>query len=190
LTKCKDYRYNNLCLFGVIIVFISLKELEQKANVVHFDEIVDVSDVLKERNDVLDVGPLHVSLQAQHIEEAAEVTGQLSIYVEQPCARCLDPVKQTLIIPFHETFVHAADESEMDSEDEDEDIHFVTNDKIELMPYLVENVLLDLPYVPLCDEACLGLCPICGTNRNDHACGCNQDKVDPRLAGLADFFKE
>jgi uncharacterized protein len=189
LTKCRYYRYNNLCLFGVIFVFIRLKELAKKANAVHFDEIVDLSDALKESNDILSSGPLHISLQAVHEEEAAIVTGQLSIDVEQPCSRCLNPVKQTLVIPFHETFARAADESETVNE-EDEDTRFVTDDKIELLPYVMENVMLALPYIPLCDENCLGLCSVCGGDRNLQNCDCNRQKMDPRLAGLADFFKQ
>ncbi|MFE5319642.1 YceD family protein [Paenibacillus sp. NPDC056579] len=169
-------------------MFIRLKELANKADTVHFDETVDLTDVLKNRTDLLSFGPLQVQLQARHDDGAAEVTGVLSIDVEQPCSRCLEPVKQRLEIPFHETFALAADESEPD--DEDEDIHFVTDEKIELMPYLIENVLVALPYVPLCQEECQGLCPVCGTNRNEHACGCKQDTTDPRLAGLADFFKQ
>jgi uncharacterized protein len=188
LTKCRYSRYNNLCLFGVIIVFIRLKELAQKADAVHFDETVDLSDALKESNDILDASPLHVSLKALHQDEVAEVTGQLSIDVEQPCSRCLNPVKQKLVIPFHETFARAADESE--SDDEDEETHYVKDDKIELLPYLIENVMMALPYVPLCDEECLGLCPVCGVDRNVQACNCNRTSIDPRLAGLADFFKE
>ncbi|NHN28424.1 YceD family protein [Paenibacillus agricola] len=169
-------------------MFIRLKELAQKANTVHFDETVDLSDALKESNGLLNAGPLHISLQALGKEEVAIVTGQLSVDVEQPCSRCLNPVKQTLVIPFHETFARAADESETD--DEDEETLFVTDDKIELLPYVMENVMLALPYIPLCDENCLGLCSVCGVDRNLQSCDCNRTKMDPRLAGLADFFKQ
>ncbi|MFH5183080.1 YceD family protein [Paenibacillus sp. TAB 01] len=172
----------------MILLFIRLKELAKKANTVHINETIDLTDVLKNRKDLLSFGPLQVNLQARPLEEGkAEVTGELGIDVEQECSRCLNPVKQRLEIPFHETFALAADESEPD--DEDDDTHYVTDEKIELMPYLIENVLLDLPFVPLCDENCQGLCPTCGTNRNESSCECKNDKVDPRLAGLADFFK-
>ncbi|MDF2964138.1 MAG: hypothetical protein K0S39_5873, partial [Paenibacillus sp.] len=99
-------------------MFIRLRELAQKANTVHIDEVVDLTDVLKQRNDLLGFGPLHVKLQAHYVDEAAEVTGELIIDVEQPCSRCLVPVKQKLEIPFRETFARAADESKPDDEDE------------------------------------------------------------------------
>ncbi|TDF98267.1 YceD family protein [Paenibacillus piri] len=175
-------------------MIIRLKELARKANTVHIDEVVDLTDVFKQRNDLLGFGPLHVKLQARYHDGAAEVTGELNIEAEQPCSRCLTPVKQKLDIPFHETFARAADGSKPEDEDgyvsrEDEDIHYVTDEKIELLPYVIENVVLALPFVPLCVEDCQGLCPVCGKNRNEQACGCKQDKTDPRLAGLADFFK-
>ncbi|MCS7459493.1 YceD family protein [Paenibacillus doosanensis] len=170
-------------------MFIRLKELAKTTNSVAIDETIDLSDVLKHRTDLLGFGQVEAHLSARHTgENAAEVTGSLEIDVEQPCSRCLEPVKQRLDIPFHETFALAADESE--PEDEDEDIHFVTDEKIELMPYVIENVLVALPYAPLCEEECKGLCPVCGSNRNMHECGCKQDTTDPRLAGLADFFKQ
>jgi uncharacterized protein len=38
--------------------------------------------------------------------------------------------------------------------------------------------------VPLCDEACLGLCPSCGANRNDDPCHCGSESRDPRWDAL------
>ncbi|PZE22495.1 YceD family protein [Paenibacillus xerothermodurans] len=171
-------------------MLIQLKELAKKGETVHIDETIDLTDVLQHRSDVLSFGPLHVHLHARYMTEddVAEVGGQLVVDVEQPCARCLTPVKQTLEIPFDETFALVADESE--PEDEEDETHFVTDEKIDLKPFVVENVLLALPFVPLCDEACQGLCPTCGANRNQQACDCKHEKIDPRLAGLADFFKE
>jgi uncharacterized protein len=37
---------------------------------------------------------------------------------------------------------------------------------------------------PLCQEACRGLCPECGTNLNSGACSCTSTWEDPRLAPL------
>ncbi|WP_369128232.1 YceD family protein [Paenibacillus larvae] len=70
------------------------------------------------------------------------------------------------------------------------DIHPAGEDYIDLSPYILENVMVSLPYAPLCKEACKGLCPNCGTNLNHQQCGCETDKIDPRLAGLADFFEK
>jgi uncharacterized protein len=43
---------------------------------------------------------------------------------------------------------------------------------------------------PLCREACLGLCPVCGTNRNRDTCSCENEWTDPRLEPLRRLRKD
>ena len=50
------------------------------------------------------------------------------------------------------------------------------------------DLLLALPTKHLCREDCRGLCPHCGKNLNEGLCGCREDKVDPRLAVLAQLM--
>lgn len=54
-----------------------------------------------------------------------------------------------------------------------------------------EDLLLEIPGYPLCDPACKGLCPRCGKNLNDGACGCPppSDGGEGRWAAL-DGWKE
>jgi uncharacterized protein len=47
-----------------------------------------------------------------------------------------------------------------------------------------EALILSLEMKPLCSETCRGLCPICGTNRNERSCNCKQEDIDPRWEGL------
>jgi uncharacterized protein len=47
-----------------------------------------------------------------------------------------------------------------------------------------EQFYLAAPMKPLCDAACQGLCPACGTNLNRGTCECRRDWVDPRFAVL------
>lgn len=190
LTKSNGYRYNNLCLFGVILVFIHLKDLSAK-RAVRLEGTMDLHGALPVSGSLQAFGPLKVELDAHDVGGTAVVTGKLAIEVELSCSRCLNPVHESLTIPYHETFVKGEEPEESESEDDEAaEAIYVPEDRIELKPYLVESVLLHLPFVPLCSETCEGLCPVCGGNRNEQACGCKQDKVDPRLAGLADFFKD
>ena len=45
---------------------------------------------------------------------------------------------------------------------------------------------METPYVVLCKEDCLGLCPVCGANLNEEDCGhaaqLEQQREDERLA--------
>ncbi|MOA30578.1 hypothetical protein D3C78_1516790 [compost metagenome] len=73
--------------------------------------------------------------------------------------------------------------------DEDEDLQIVTEDRVDLRPYVEESFLLSLPYSAVCSDSCKGLCPNCGTDLNVEQCSCDTEVIDPRLAGLKDFFK-
>ena len=47
-----------------------------------------------------------------------------------------------------------------------------------------EEFIQSLPQFPLCRKDCAGLCPHCGHNLNQGACGCKLEKADPRLEKL------
>ncbi len=152
----------------------------------------DLTDVLPKDGSLTGYGPLSVQLEARDVDGAAVVEGNLELDVELSCSRCLTAVHDHVEIPFHETFVKGEENAaeEPDEEDEDaDDVLYVSGDRIELKPFLAESVMFSLPYIPLCKEDCKGLCPSCGTDRNERECGCRTDKIDPRLAGLADLFK-
>lgn len=173
-------------MFGVIIMMLSIKELKQKGHPVALSGTFDLSRILADREDIKAVGPLEATLTAEMREGLAEVEGMLKLPVEMPCSRCLQPIKETIDVPFLERF--ASRPEAVPKEDQDE-VHVIPEDHIKLDPYVEEAVWLALPLAPVCREDCEGLCPDCGTNRNNGACGCNSEKIDPRLAGLADFFK-
>ncbi|MCZ8520101.1 MULTISPECIES: YceD family protein [Paenibacillus] len=172
-------------------MFFHMKDLAAKGAIV-LEGTEDLTGILPTTGSLQKFGPLEVRLEAVDKQGAAEVSGDLHIDVEQSCSRCLAPVHQHITAHFHETFVKGQEpeESEENDDDETDAVIYVSEDRVDLKPLLAEGVMLALPYVPLCSENCQGLCPVCGTDRNVEACGCKQDKVDPRLAGLADFFKQ
>ncbi len=102
------------------------------------------------------------------------------------CARCLEQVEEKLEIPVE---LDAFEQDKM-PEDPQEDPVCITDSKIDLLPIVYEALLVNLPTRVLCKEDCRGLCPDCGVNLNRFNCDCAKKKVDPRLEGLMDFFKE
>jgi uncharacterized protein len=63
-------------------------------------------------------------------------------------------------------------------------------DEIDLEPMVRDALAPTIPSVPLCDDACLGLCPACGADRNVATCACRQETTDPRWATLAEITFE
>lgn len=52
-------------------------------------------------------------------------------------------------------------------------------------PILREQLQLNIPMKPVCRTDCQGLCPVCGVDRNQDGCSCEETTVDPRWAALA-----
>lgn len=147
--------------------------------------------------DIRQIGPLHLSGQAELIVEHRgprefvediRLRASFNGSFEQLCARCLEPVQQPLSGTFDLIFrpggVDAESGERAITEDETE-IGYYEQSGLLLEDAVREQVLLTLPGRSLCNEDCKGLCPHCGVNRNVTACTCVEKPIDPRLAGLA-----
>ncbi len=109
--------------------------------------------------------------------EELYVRATVKAAVRVECARCLD----TLDLPLESTFaalyapVPAAEEDESRSQREASEsqrvLHY-TGGVVDLGEQIIEALALAAPMKPLCREDCKGLCPQCGRNLNDGACGC------------------
>lgn len=167
-----------------------VKETMSKGLKMTVDETIDVSTLFQGRNDVVNTGPLHVSLQVAGNEGAITVSGNLTIDWQLACSRCLEPVKEHTIIPFFEKFEPASESDKAVGYEKEGDVIAVKEENLDLKPYVEEALQLYMPFAPLCSDDCKGLCQTCGQNLNDHKCGCSTDRIDPRLAVLKDLFKE
>ena len=70
---------------------------------------------------------------------------------------------------------------------EDIDIEFLDKEYIELGDVVKEQLYLKIPFQPLCDEACKGLCSTCGQNQNTQPCQCFRLRTGPLAKGLRDL---
>jgi uncharacterized protein len=145
-------------------------------------------------------GTVDVDLYADggHVFASGRVKG----WVEVACSRCVGPVKiavdepvKVTFMPRHELAALEADEpaepakADASAEEgpevaaEDLDVFPYDGEKIDLAPLVREQLILAVPFAPLCREDCAGLCPQCGADRNAQACGCEKPS-DPRFAAL------
>jgi len=113
--------------------------------------------------------------------------GTVSGDMRSTCVRCLEEAKLPVSIPLLTTFVEASDEDE-EEEDANDDVDVATfdGDEIDLAPEIRDQLILALPLHPVCREDCRGLCPVCGVNRNQKTCTCEEkarESASP-LAGL------
>lgn len=168
-----------------------MQEMMSKGLKATINEQLDMSYLFKGRQDVYRTEPLRVSLTVVGHEDFIAVDGELSIDMELACSRCLDSTKAHIVIPLSEKFkqVDSVEETDED-EDKDDDFIEVAGERLNLLPVVEESLLLFMPFAPLCDNECRGLCPNCGQNLNERKCSCSTEKIDPRFAALKDLFKE
>jgi uncharacterized protein len=144
-------------------------------------------------------GPAHVEARLEKLGRRVRVEGEATAELAGACKRCLAPLSVDVPVEFDLTLVPADDRDEDDAPElEGHDNgpkggSFSANDAeeetysgkvIDLDPIVREQILLELPEYPVCDEQCKGLCPVCGANLNDRECGCDRHVPDPRWAGL------
>jgi uncharacterized protein len=122
----------------------------------------------------------------------AELNARLGVTVPLLCSRCLETFPWDVRTDFAwRVLRHDPDAASRDAEADDEaSILVAPEGKIGLADLASEQLYLNLPLKPICNPACKGLCPACGTNRNLGACGCVTDDVDPRLAPLLPFKRK
>ncbi|MCS3878613.1 uncharacterized protein M2359_002242 [Gordonia amarae] len=132
-----------------------------------------------------------VDLRLESVSEGVLVTGTVCGETAGQCSRCLEPVEGTVHVFLTELFAYPDSETEQTTDEED--VHRIVDEQIDLEQSIIDGVAMELPMSPLCSEDCPGLCPQCGVRLAiadpDHS----HDVIDPRWAGLAaklDTLKE
>src|SRR6266542_3491708 len=120
------------------------------------------------------------------------VDGTSKFTADLACSRCLEPYPFASSSTFHLRFrprpeLPQQEEEEIEIAPEDLDVEFYTERSISLRELALEQIQLSIPMKPLCNEACLGLCPQCGVNRNRETCACESSMVDERWGALREI---
>jgi uncharacterized protein len=122
--------------------------------------------------------PIVVDVVLERVPDGVVIHGSVTATYRASCSRCLEPVEQTVTVPVRELF---------ESQPLEGETYPLQGEEIDLELPVRDSVLLDLPPAPLCREDCAGLCPVCGANRNETACECDDTVADPRWDALRDL---
>ncbi len=123
---------------------------------------------------------LSIHLRLESLHDGILVTGEVDAVVEGECVRCLTEVRKNVEVEFQELFAYSFDEA-FD--------YAVHDDHVNLEPLVRDAVVLALPFQPVCQEDCPGLCPECGVRLLDNPGHEHEAPIDARwgaLAGLAE----
>lgn len=119
---------------------------------------------------------LALDVRLESLHDGILVSGWVDATAEGECVRCLIDVRLPVRVEFQELFAYSVDEA-FD--------YAVHEDFIDLEPLVRDAVVLSLPFQPVCQEDCLGLCPECGVRLLDNPGHEHEAPVDPRWAALA-----
>jgi uncharacterized protein len=99
-----------------------------------------------------------------------------------PCSRCLKEAVLDLTAE-EEEFVPTSDEGW----DERDLSPFIEDQVVDVAGLAREAIVLALPNLVLCDDACAGLCPTCGNDLNRGPCGCPPPEPSDRWGKLREL---
>lgn len=126
--------------------------------------------------------PLHLDGALESLVDGVLVRGALAIALTLTCARCLEPVEDVVTTDVAELY---ADPATTEDPAAIEEGFAIVDATIDLDALLRDAIAAAVPVAPRCRPDCAGLCPTCGTNRNDADCDCDDAVQDPRWQALA-----
>lgn len=126
---------------------------------------VDISEHRKEIVSGLNLVDADLDLSFYIAGETVVLKFTGTFTVDSLCDRCIEPVEITVDI--NESYYVFPEDSKKDVD------YYYSGDSIELIEYIRDIVIMNMPDKILCSEDCKGLCANCGNNLNDRDCGCS-----------------
>lgn len=170
-------------------MFLGLKDLELRK--VRFDLTFLPGEIEFFDPKLWQAIPLHAKGEAElvdHTEGEIRIRGHLEVKMEAECDRCLErtsfPVDTSFDLLYKPQSEALSERPEAEVVGEELEVGFYDGSGVELRDVIREHVLLSLPMRKICSEACKGICPECGQNRNQAQCGCEVKATDDRWAAL------
>ncbi|MEN9343079.1 MAG: hypothetical protein RIR24_666 [Actinomycetota bacterium] len=118
---------------------------------------------------------IDLDLRLESVHEGILATGEVFGDAEGECSRCLEPLTVPVEVDFQELFAYSLT---------NEDDFVVQEEKINLEQAILDAVVLNLPFKPICSETCLGLCANCGERMADDPHHVHETEIDPRWSEL------
>ncbi|MFC5986299.1 YceD family protein [Marinicrinis lubricantis] len=168
---------------------INVRELSAKPIPQKIQTSIPLQNLVKDDKDIVKAEPLNLDLQAVAKEGVITVSGRCNADVDFICARTLVQFTEEIAFDVHLAFTtfqtHAM---------KDEDMEYIPGETFDLVPFLEEQFLLSLPFIPVCkevkDQEAQRLLEkyVRDPVEEEQASEASTNHIDPRLAGLKKFF--
>lgn len=128
-------------------------------------------------------------LELMRIDDGINVkVSNVEIKVSFRCSKCLKNYIQKIIIKMAERQFLLKEPTQVD---DPADLFLIDRKAltIDLTEGLRQEIILHFPSIPVCSKSCLGLCPVCGHNKNKEKCKCAIRQGPPENKPLSDLKK-
>lgn len=127
--------------------------------------------------------PIKYDITFQRERNKIKVVGKLKTTLMMSCVRCLEEYEMPIDSHFDVVLFPAAELDSVETSIKDDEVEYIfyNSNKIDLDKILSEQVNLSMPFNPVCQEDCLGLCTVCGANLNMDPCHCDQENSEVSL---------
>ncbi len=161
---------------------LEIKDLLKRKNFIKdIDEIFHCDSFLYNSEEIKFLSPIKAKGKVSVRENLVVLDIEASTTLELTCTRCLDRYNSDITLNIFEEY-------SQDTKQENPDVIIITEDYIDLLKVIKDNIIVSLPIKKLCKDNCKGLCQSCGVNLNHEQCSCFKDDVDIRMAKLKDLF--
>jgi uncharacterized protein len=140
------------------------------------------------RHEVISASPLGVKGEIINSKGVLKIEYQYFGSLSFKCGRCLEEIEFDITDIISRRLVNE-DFVDEDQTDMVEDIYYIESAELDLGDFIENEIFVAIPLQILCKEDCKGLCSSCGANQNFGSCNCKDEKIDPRLEELQNFFK-
>jgi uncharacterized protein len=133
--------------------------------------------------------PICLRLRFTQSGRMVEVAGHIRATLDLTCGCCLGVFEYELAEDFALTFVPEMEPADpaLEQELEPDELGLIpySEDRLELLIPVQEQLLLVVPMHPLCSAECRGLCPVCGVDLNTINCRCEKKVFNNKFESLA-----
>jgi uncharacterized protein len=170
-----------------IAMLLNIKEMEVRK--LPFAEAWEPDGFDFSDSGVAQKGPLVAEGLAELLPDTGgevRVHGLIRAELETECDRCLGRASFHIDVPFdlfYRPLKPAAHVEEVAIDEGEAEMGFYELPGLQLEDIVREQVLLQLPMQRVCSDACKGICPVCGANRNETSCSCQPQSGEERQMG-------
>jgi len=118
--------------------------------------------------------------ELRRIAGCVSAVGRIRGFLEMNCSRCLRKFSHPLDLEMREHVLWLEPGEEAHGAEETGE-YTVISGQLELIDLIRDAVCLAVPGMRVCDEACKGICPVCGVDLNAESCTCVTKRADSRL---------